>query len=131
LLLLRCGCRYCCRQVHVATAHDGTKLAVKVQHTGLRESCAADVTTIEFLVNAVRVVFPDFNYMWLVRLASTHTSAVLFCMSAHYCNVVLLFAGVAVMSAACLHVPISACVSSAGPAMNTMRPSVAFAALLL
>ncbi|WIA33107.1 hypothetical protein OEZ86_006260 [Tetradesmus obliquus] len=53
-------------QVHVATAHDGSKLAVKVQHAGLRESCAADVTTIEFLVNAVRVVFPDFNYMWLV-----------------------------------------------------------------
>jgi aarF domain-containing kinase len=53
--------------VHVATAHDGSKLAVKVQHAGLRESCAADVTTIEFLVNAVRVVFPDFNYMWLVR----------------------------------------------------------------
>ncbi|KAF6264636.1 ABC1 family-domain-containing protein [Scenedesmus sp. NREL 46B-D3] len=53
-------------QVHVATAHDGTKLAVKVQHAGLRESCAADVATIEFLVNAVRVIFPDVNYMWLV-----------------------------------------------------------------
>jgi aarF domain-containing kinase len=58
--------------VHVATAHDGSKLAVKVQHAGLRESCAADVTTIEFLVNAVRVIFPDFNYMWLVRRCSTH-----------------------------------------------------------
>jgi hypothetical protein len=70
-LWLGCGACYCCRQVHVATAHDGTKLAVKVQHAGLRESCVADTTTIEFLVKAVRVVFPDFNYMWLVRPCST------------------------------------------------------------
>eukprot|EP00879_Flechtneria_rotunda_P031719 GHRR01034673.1.p1 GENE.GHRR01034673.1~~GHRR01034673.1.p1 ORF type:complete len:438 (+),score=116.78 GHRR01034673.1:236-1549(+) len=53
-------------QVHVAYGHDGRKLAVKVQHYGLRESCAADVATIEFLVRAVKVMFPDFDYMWLV-----------------------------------------------------------------
>lgn len=53
-------------QVHTAETHDGHKVAVKVQHAGLRESCAADVTTIEFLVNAARVIFPDFNYQWLV-----------------------------------------------------------------
>jgi aarF domain-containing kinase len=45
---------------------DGQKVAVKVQHAGLRESCDADVTTIEFLVQAARFVFPDFNYQWLV-----------------------------------------------------------------
>lgn len=53
-------------QVHTATTHDGRKVAVKVQHAGLRESCAADITTIEFLVSAARAVFPDFNYQWLV-----------------------------------------------------------------
>lgn len=53
-------------QVHTATTHDGRKVAVKVQHAGLRESCAADTTTIELLVNAARVIFPDFNYQWLV-----------------------------------------------------------------
>lgn len=54
-------------QVHTATTHDGRKVAVKVQHAGLRESCAADITTIEFLVSAARAVFPDFNYQWLVE----------------------------------------------------------------
>jgi aarF domain-containing kinase len=52
--------------VHTAYTHDGQKVAVKVQHAGLRESCAADVMTIEFLVKAARAVFPDFNYQWLV-----------------------------------------------------------------
>lgn len=56
----------CPMQVHTAQTHDGRKVAVKVQHAGLRESCAADVTTIEFLVKAARVIFPDFNYQWLV-----------------------------------------------------------------
>jgi aarF domain-containing kinase len=40
--------------VHVARAHDGRKLAVKVQHAGLRESCKADIRTIEMLVHAAR-----------------------------------------------------------------------------
>lgn len=55
------------QQVHVAYSHDGRKLAVKVQHAGLRESCTADVATIEFLVKAAKVIFPDFDYMWLVE----------------------------------------------------------------
>jgi len=56
----------CPTQVHTAQTHDGRQVAVKVQHAGLRESCAADVTTIEFLVKAAHVIFPDFNYQWLV-----------------------------------------------------------------
>lgn len=43
-------------QVHVARGHDGRKLAVKVQHAGLREGAAADIATIQFLVQAVRWV---------------------------------------------------------------------------
>ncbi|KAI8470915.1 MAG: ABC1 family-domain-containing protein [Monoraphidium minutum] len=53
-------------QVHVAYGHDGSKLAIKVQHAGLRESCAADIRTIELLVKGARLIFPDFNYQWLV-----------------------------------------------------------------
>jgi aarF domain-containing kinase len=45
-------------QVHVAESHDGRKLAVKVQHPGLRESSTADIATIEALVKAVRTIFP-------------------------------------------------------------------------
>ncbi|KAF8067287.1 ABC1 [Scenedesmus sp. PABB004] len=59
-------------QVHVAHTHDGRKLAVKVQHAGLRESCAADVATIEALVSAARLAFPDFNYQWLVDEVRTN-----------------------------------------------------------
>ncbi|KAG2440507.1 hypothetical protein HYH02_010385 [Chlamydomonas schloesseri] len=53
-------------QVHEARDHAGRRLAVKVQHAGLRESCAADVATVEALVGCVRWVFPDFDYRWLV-----------------------------------------------------------------
>ncbi|GLC72431.1 hypothetical protein PLESTF_001246800 [Pleodorina starrii] len=53
-------------QVHEARDHSGRRLAVKVQHAGLRESCAADVATVSALVAAVRWVFPDFDYGWLV-----------------------------------------------------------------
>ena len=52
-------------QVHVATGHNGQKLAVKIQHAGLRETAVADISTISFLVRAVRFVFP----VW--RVAST------------------------------------------------------------
>ncbi|BDA50400.1 AarF domain-containing protein kinase 1 [Coccomyxa sp. Obi] len=53
-------------QVHRATAHDGRQLAVKVQHAGLRDSCTADTLTVEFLVKAVHLLFPKFDYNWLV-----------------------------------------------------------------
>mmetsp|Transcript_3442 Transcript_3442/g.9893 ORF Transcript_3442/g.9893 Transcript_3442/m.9893 type:complete len:315 (+) Transcript_3442:314-1258(+) len=53
-------------QVHVAHDHDGRKLAVKVQHSGLRMMAAVDTMTIEGLVGAVKWLFPDFNYQWLV-----------------------------------------------------------------
>jgi len=53
-------------QVHVAEDADGRVLAVKVQHAGLRESAAADMWTVEALVHAARLVFPAFDYQWLV-----------------------------------------------------------------
>lgn len=45
-------------QVHVAEDSDGRKLAVKVQHAGLRETSAADIATVEALVRAARLIFP-------------------------------------------------------------------------
>jgi aarF domain-containing kinase len=44
--------------VHVATSHSGEKLAVKVQHAGLRDTCSADVATIQALVQAAKRIFP-------------------------------------------------------------------------
>lgn len=53
-------------QVHRAVSHDGRQLAVKVQHVGLRDTCAADTVIVEAFVRGLRWVFPDFNYQWLV-----------------------------------------------------------------
>lgn len=51
----------------MARDSDGRKLAVKVQHSGLREMSKVDIMTIEGLVGAIRWLFPDFNYQWLVE----------------------------------------------------------------
>ena len=54
-------------QVHVATDRNtGAKVAVKVQHAGLRETSSVDLATIEVLVRFVRFVAPSADYMWLV-----------------------------------------------------------------
>ncbi|XP_022743588.1 putative ABC1 protein At2g40090 isoform X1 [Durio zibethinus] len=53
-------------QVHVARTHDGQKVAVKVQHTHMTDTAAADQATVEFLVNTLHWLFPSFDYRWLV-----------------------------------------------------------------
>ncbi|KAF6147058.1 hypothetical protein GIB67_036777 [Kingdonia uniflora] len=53
-------------QVHAARTHDGKKVAVKVQHTHMTDTAAADYATVEFLVNTLNWVFPTFDYRWLV-----------------------------------------------------------------
>ena len=52
--------------MHRAVSHDGRQLAVKVQHVGLRDTCAADTVIVEAFVKGLRWFFPDFNYQWLV-----------------------------------------------------------------
>ena len=37
-----------------------------MQHPGLLDTYAADVFTVAALVYAVRLMFPDFDYSWLV-----------------------------------------------------------------
>lgn len=54
-------------QVHVAISKCGRKLAVKVQHAGLKETSDADLMTMEFLIKIVRWIFPEFEYGWLVE----------------------------------------------------------------
>ncbi|PSC76949.1 ABC1 [Micractinium conductrix] len=53
-------------QVHEAVDHDGQRLAVKVQHRGLRETSELDLATIDWLVSIVKFIAPDVDYTWLV-----------------------------------------------------------------
>ncbi|KAK9283412.1 hypothetical protein L1049_011654 [Liquidambar formosana] len=53
-------------QVHVARTQDGQKVAVKVQHTHMTDTAAADHATVEFIVNTLHRFFPSFDYRWLV-----------------------------------------------------------------
>lgn len=49
-------------QVHVARTHEGQKVAVKVQHTHMTDTAAADFATVELIVNTVHRFFPSFDY---------------------------------------------------------------------
>ncbi|KAK4277837.1 hypothetical protein QN277_015771 [Acacia crassicarpa] len=53
-------------QVHVARTHDGQKVAVKVQHSHMTDTAAADHATVELIVNTLHRIFPSFDYRWLV-----------------------------------------------------------------
>ncbi|KAJ9553300.1 hypothetical protein OSB04_017345 [Centaurea solstitialis] len=53
-------------QVHVARTHDGKKVAVKVQHTHMTDTAAADFATVDVIVNTLHRFFPSFDYRWLV-----------------------------------------------------------------
>ncbi|XP_075514137.1 LOW QUALITY PROTEIN: putative ABC1 protein At2g40090 [Primulina tabacum] len=54
-------------QVHVARTHDGHKVAVKVQHTHMLDTAAADYATVELIVNTLHWLFPSFDYRWLTH----------------------------------------------------------------
>ena len=54
-------------QVHVAVEKDtGRKLAVKVQHRGLRETSAGDLKALEYAIGTIDRLFKDFTYAWIV-----------------------------------------------------------------
>ncbi|XP_022891582.1 putative ABC1 protein At2g40090 isoform X1 [Olea europaea var. sylvestris] len=53
-------------QVHVACTHEGEKVAVKVQHTHMTDTAAADYATVELIVNTLHRLFPSFDYRWLI-----------------------------------------------------------------
>lgn len=52
-------------QVHVAECN-GKKLAVKVQHRGLRETSEGDLWALKTVVKTVDAIFEDFKYNWIV-----------------------------------------------------------------
>lgn len=54
-------------QVHKAVLKDGRTVAVKVQHKDILDHSSSDVKTMEFLVNVVKRLFPDFQFSWLVE----------------------------------------------------------------
>ncbi|XP_069805524.1 aarF domain-containing protein kinase 1 [Dendropsophus ebraccatus] len=56
-------------QVHRAVLQDGRKVAVKVQHPKVRKQSARDIVIMEFLLQVVKKVFPQFEFMWLVEEA--------------------------------------------------------------
>jgi len=53
-------------QVHVAyEKNTGRKLAIKVQHRGLRETCRGDLLALTSVVHALEFFFKDFNFGWI------------------------------------------------------------------
>ncbi|CAG5028468.1 unnamed protein product [Parnassius apollo] len=53
-------------QVHRARLKDGTEVAVKVQHHFVRKNTKIDLQWMEFIINTMSKVFPDFQMQWLV-----------------------------------------------------------------
>ncbi|KAM9180243.1 LOW QUALITY PROTEIN: aarF domain-containing protein kinase 1-like [Dugong dugon] len=53
-------------QVHKAVLHDGWTVAVKVQHPKVQAQSSKDILLMEVLVLAVKQLFPEFEFMWLV-----------------------------------------------------------------
>ncbi|CAI9091698.1 OLC1v1026791C3 [Oldenlandia corymbosa var. corymbosa] len=53
-------------QVHVARTRDGQRVAVKVQHTHMTDTAAADTATVGLIVNTLHRFFPAFDYRWLI-----------------------------------------------------------------
>ncbi|XP_071486995.1 aarF domain-containing protein kinase 1-like [Diadema antillarum] len=54
-------------QVHKAVLKDGTPVAVKVQHPNVKAYSEVDMQTVEFLLNAVARIFPEFEFLWLAE----------------------------------------------------------------
>lgn len=55
-------------QVHIGTLKGtGERVAVKVQHSGLRETSDADILLISALMHIVKALFPRFDYVWLAE----------------------------------------------------------------
>ncbi|XP_073923551.1 aarF domain-containing protein kinase 1 isoform X6 [Castor canadensis] len=53
-------------QVHKAVLHDGQTVAVKIQHPKVQAQSSKDILLMEVLVLAVKQLFPEFEFMWLV-----------------------------------------------------------------
>jgi len=56
-------------QVHIATTKEGEKRAVKLQYIDLRDRFAGDFVTCKYLLKLVGIVFPDFNFSWVLDVS--------------------------------------------------------------
>ncbi|KAM9577826.1 LOW QUALITY PROTEIN: aarF domain-containing protein kinase 1-like [Trichechus inunguis] len=56
-------------QAHKAVLHDGRTVAMKVQHPNVQAQSSKDILLMEVLVLAVKQLFPEFEFMWLVEEA--------------------------------------------------------------
>lgn len=54
-------------QVHKAKLHDGSTIALKVQHRNVRDNASIDIKCMEALVHIIAWVFPEFKFLWLVE----------------------------------------------------------------
>jgi len=54
-------------QVHRATLHTGEVVAVKVQHKYVKKHSFVDIWSCDLLVRTVKVIFPQFSFMWLAN----------------------------------------------------------------
>ena len=63
-------------QVHIARTkgedNPGRKIAIKVQHRGLRETCVGDLEAVGLAVRLVAHAFPAFRLGWLVDEVAPH-----------------------------------------------------------
>lgn len=65
--------------MHKAVAWDGRLLAVKVQHAGLRESGAADITVITAAAKLLAWALPDYDYSWIAEETASNLPLVRAC----------------------------------------------------
>lgn len=52
--------------MYKAITHDGKEVAVKVQYIDLQKRFKSDVATIEFLLEIVGAMHPNFNFSWVL-----------------------------------------------------------------
>ncbi|KAF9624726.1 hypothetical protein IFM89_013264 [Coptis chinensis] len=53
-------------QVHRAVLKDDQEVAIKVQYPGLQKQMKIDITTMDFLSNAIAWIFPEYRFGWMV-----------------------------------------------------------------
>jgi len=54
-------------QVHKAVLHSGEVVAVKVQHKYVKKHSFIDIWSCDLMVRGVKVIFPQFSFMWLAN----------------------------------------------------------------